>query len=77
MVLGFGLSLRADTVPDGVFVWTEDWDSFGGFSAIEVTDDGMGFVALSDRALAPQLSWPVAAALGTCQLHVARFRAVA
>ena len=35
----------------GSYVWSESWDRFGGFSAIEITDDGAGFIALSDRAL--------------------------
>ena len=34
-----------------VFVWNSPEPWFGGFSAIEVADDGTGFVALSDRAV--------------------------
>jgi len=33
----------------GTHVWTMNNDRFGGMSAIEVTPDGKGFVALSDR----------------------------
>jgi len=35
----------------GSFVWSQAWTGFGGFSAIEITDDGAGFIALSDRSL--------------------------
>lgn len=35
----------------GAYTLTDDDPRFGGFSAIEVTDDGAGFVAISDRAL--------------------------
>lgn len=34
----------------GTFVWTGDDDSFGGFSGIEISPDGTGFHALTDRA---------------------------
>lgn len=34
---------------DSRVVWTEDSPRFGGFSAIEVEPDGVGFVAISDR----------------------------
>lgn len=34
---------------DSRVVWTEDSPRFGGFSAIEVQPDGVGFVAISDR----------------------------
>jgi hypothetical protein len=39
----------ADAILIGDYVWSIDDPNFGGFSAIEVTDDGTGFVALSDR----------------------------
>ena len=35
----------------GTYVWRINDDSFGGFSAIEVSEDGMGFVALGDKAM--------------------------
>jgi hypothetical protein len=35
----------------GTHVWREGWDGFGGFSAIAVAADGLGFLALSDRSL--------------------------
>jgi len=50
-VLLSGNLSRAEATADGVFDWSADWDGFGGFSAIVVTDGGAGFVALSDRAL--------------------------
>ncbi len=34
----------------GTFVWSGDDDSFGGFSGIEINDDGSRFHALTDRA---------------------------
>lgn len=34
----------------GTYVWTGSEDSFGGFSGIEVSDDGTRFHALTDRA---------------------------
>ncbi|WP_207101558.1 esterase-like activity of phytase family protein [Paracoccus shandongensis] len=34
----------------GTFVWSGDDDSFGGFSGIEISPDGSGFHALTDRA---------------------------
>lgn len=34
----------------GTYVWSDNHDSFGGFSAIELDDDGIGFHALTDRA---------------------------
>ncbi|WP_411891399.1 esterase-like activity of phytase family protein [Yoonia sp. SDW83-1] len=39
----------AQTALIGTYEWTRDDPQFGGFSAIEVTDDGLGFVAISDR----------------------------
>jgi hypothetical protein len=44
-------ALAAEARLIGVFDWTEDWAGFGGFSAIEVSEDGQEFLALSDRAL--------------------------
>lgn len=38
----------------GTFVWREKVSHFGGFSGIEISEDGHGFHALSDRA---QLFW--------------------
>ncbi|WP_022707868.1 esterase-like activity of phytase family protein [Paracoccus zeaxanthinifaciens] len=38
----------------GTYVWSEDRADFGGFSGIEVSDDGQTFHALSDRS---QLYW--------------------
>lgn len=35
----------------GTYVWSEGWEGFGGFSGLELGDDGTGFVALSDRIL--------------------------
>ncbi|WCR10981.1 esterase-like activity of phytase family protein [Paracoccus stylophorae] len=35
----------------GTHVWRSDEDSFGGFSGIEIDDDGIGFHALTDRAM--------------------------
>ncbi|MTE00606.1 esterase-like activity of phytase family protein [Paracoccus sp. YIM 132242] len=34
----------------GTFVWSGDDDSFGGFSGLEISPDGSGFHALTDRA---------------------------
>ena len=34
----------------GTYVWTGSEASFGGFSGIEISDDGTGFHALSDRS---------------------------
>lgn len=34
----------------GVFVWREEMPEFGGLSAIDLAPDGLGFVAVSDRA---------------------------
>src|SRR5690606_270867 len=36
-------------LPVGSYAWTGDLPGFGGFSGIELTEDGTGFVALSDR----------------------------
>lgn len=35
----------------GAYVWRMNDDAFGGFSAIEVMDDGASFVALGDKAV--------------------------
>lgn len=51
LLIGMALAVRAAARLEDVFVWSADWDGFGGFSAIELTPDGSGFVALSDRAL--------------------------
>lgn len=34
----------------GSYRWQEDWQEFGGYSALHLDDDGTGFVALSDRS---------------------------
>ena len=39
----------AQTTWNGSYQWTNDAPLFGGFSGIEVTDDGLGFIAVSDR----------------------------
>jgi len=46
----WALPVQAEPNLIGVYVWDIEDDRFGGFSAIEVLDDGAGFVALSDRA---------------------------
>ena len=43
------LPVSAETELIGTYEWARDDPAFGGFSAIEITDDGMGFVAISDR----------------------------
>lgn len=48
MLLG-GLSAQAQTTPVSDFVWSLDDPNFGGFSGIEVSEDGRSFYALSDR----------------------------
>lgn len=47
-----GLASRSE-VPgyEGTFRWTSSAPGFGGFSAIEVSPDGSGFVALTDRGM--------------------------
>lgn len=40
----------ADAEYLGRYVWSGDWPGFGGWSGIEVADDGAAFVAVSDRA---------------------------
>ena len=42
---------QASAATTDSFVWTESDNWFGGFSAIEVADDGEAFVALSDRTV--------------------------
>lgn len=37
-------------VEAGVYLWHEDMGLFGGLSAIDLAPDGLGFVAVSDRA---------------------------
>ena len=52
--LALGLAVwasQASAATTDSFVWTESDLWFGGFSAIEVGDDGEAFVALSDRAV--------------------------
>jgi hypothetical protein len=34
----------------GSYVWSESWDRFGGFSGLELDDNGQGFTVLSDRS---------------------------
>ena len=34
----------------GTYVWNEPWPGFGGFSGLDLSPDGAGFVTLSDRA---------------------------
>ncbi|NAZ37320.1 esterase-like activity of phytase family protein [Rubellimicrobium sp. CFH 75288] len=34
----------------GRYTWTETWRGFGGFSALDLSADGLSFTALSDRA---------------------------
>ena len=47
-VLAESVTSRLDFV--GSFRWRIEDPAFGGFSAIEVKDDGEGFYALSDRS---------------------------
>lgn len=47
-LIGAG-SAGAETRLVGTYVWDIPEDTFGGFSGIEVTPDGSGFTALSDR----------------------------
>ena len=41
----------AELVHLGSYAWTSNHPRFGGFSAIELTEDGKSFVAISDRGL--------------------------
>lgn len=50
MALFGPLPACADATLIGSYEWRNDDPLFGGFSAIEVTPDGNGFIALSDRA---------------------------
>ena len=34
----------------GTYVWNEPWPGFGGFSGLDLSPDGAGFMTLSDRA---------------------------
>lgn len=48
----WGVALAANLAElTGSYTWRSDVSGFGGFSALEVSDDGMFFVALSDRAM--------------------------
>lgn len=38
-----------DTVLESQFIWADEAELFGGFSSLEVSDDGMDFTATSDR----------------------------
>ncbi|NUB44865.1 esterase-like activity of phytase family protein [Fertoebacter nigrum] len=53
LVLALGLDSSASQAPAqgflGSYGWQMDDERFGGFSAIEMTADGLGFIALSDR----------------------------
>lgn len=53
LVLGlllFGQSLfAAETVFESEYLWVIDDDRFGGFSGLEVSDDGASFTSISDR----------------------------
>lgn len=51
LALGLALPAHSEAVFIGSYEWTLDDPRFGGFSAIEVSDDGTSFVALSDRAV--------------------------
>ena len=48
--LSFLLSAAAELEYVGTYVWRSGEDSFGGFSGLEISADGSGFHALSDRA---------------------------
>lgn len=54
----FALGLEGSATPSppegffGSFNWSEPDPRFGGFSAIELFDDGAGFIALSDKGVA-------------------------
>ncbi|EAQ08143.1 esterase-like activity of phytase family protein [Yoonia vestfoldensis] len=49
--LWFALPAQSDPVLIGSHAWVLDDPRFGGFSAIEVSDDGDSFLALSDRGV--------------------------
>ena len=46
-----GVSSEGRATYLGTYVWQKGWRDFGGFSALEIAADGLGFTALSDRAL--------------------------
>jgi hypothetical protein len=48
------LPAYADATLLGSYTWVGDDPAFGGFSAIEVSDDGESFIALSDRGTITQ-----------------------
>lgn len=51
LFLGCGPAFAVPAATEtGVFVWREDMPEFGGLSAIDLWPDGLGFVAVSDRA---------------------------
>lgn len=50
LMMAPGVALAATLEYVGTFVWRGTEASFGGFSGIEISDDGTGFHALSDRA---------------------------
>lgn len=49
LALLWAAAAQAEPVFSGRFVWQSADPAIGGMSAIEVTDDGNGFIALSDR----------------------------
>ncbi len=49
-LLGSPAAVLAEASYLGTYVWTVRDPHFGGFSGLEVSDDGTRFVALSDRA---------------------------
>lgn len=49
VVAGLAGSASAAAEYVGSFVWKRDWEGFGGFSGLEVNEDGNGFVAVGDR----------------------------
>jgi hypothetical protein len=52
--LALAHTARAEATLIGSYRWQEPWPEFGGFSAIVLAPDGLGFIALSDRALLVQ-----------------------
>jgi hypothetical protein len=59
LIIGLGLFLALDgsaaplpaTNYIGTFVWTSDDPAQGGFSGLELSDDGLSFATISDRAV--------------------------
>lgn len=49
-LLVWGTTLAEDVAHVGSYTWRNDAVGFGGYSAIEVSQDGESFIALSDRA---------------------------